>query len=51
MVYTINVRDSKGCPVTRTVALVEPTPIAVTVTPATQLLSCYGDTNGTIRQL
>jgi hypothetical protein len=30
------------------VTLVVPTLIAVTVTPATQLLSCYGDTNGTI---
>jgi hypothetical protein len=29
---------------TKTVALVVPTLIAVTVTPATQLLSCYGDT-------
>jgi hypothetical protein len=37
-VYTLNVKDSKGCRDTATVTLVNPTPISITATPATQLL-------------
>ncbi|MBE0392147.1 T9SS type B sorting domain-containing protein [Flavobacterium sp. PL002] len=47
-VYTVNVKDSKGCVATKTVTLVVPTPITVTATPSTTLLTCYGDTNASI---
>ena len=46
--YTINVKDSEGCPASVIVDLVVPTPISLTVTPATQLLLCLGDENGTV---
>ena len=44
-VYTINVKDSKGCVDTATVPLVVPTPITFTVTPSALLVSCNGDTS------
>ncbi|MDG2431867.1 T9SS type B sorting domain-containing protein [Flavobacterium sp.] len=46
--YTINVKDSKGCVDSVIVDLVVPTPISLTVTPATQLLLCLGDETGTV---
>ncbi len=46
--YTVNVKDSKGCVATTTVTLVIPTPIAVTASPNTTMLSCFGDKNATI---
>ena len=47
-VYTINVRDSGGCIVSQNVTLVIPAPIAATVTPSTNVLTCFGDTNASI---
>ncbi|MFV8357101.1 T9SS type B sorting domain-containing protein [Flavobacterium sp. XS1P32] len=48
-VYTLNVKDSKGCRDTATVTLVNPTPISITATPATQLLTCFGDKTASIQ--
>ncbi|NRT14507.1 gliding motility-associated-like protein [Flavobacterium sp. 28A] len=47
-VYTVNVKDSKGCVATETVTLVVPTPITATISLNANLLSCYGDTNGVV---
>nr|WP_314895745.1 T9SS type B sorting domain-containing protein [uncultured Flavobacterium sp.] len=46
--YTVNVRDSKGCVATTTVTLVIPTPITVTASSNTTMLSCFGDKTATI---
>lgn len=46
--YTVNVRDSKGCVATTTVTLVVPTPITVTASSNTTMLSCFGDKMATI---
>jgi len=46
--YTVNVRDAGGCIVSDNVTLVVPPPITATVTPSTNLLPCFGDTNATI---
>lgn len=46
--YTVNVRDSKGCVATTTVILVIPTPITVTASSDTTMLSCFGDKTATI---
>jgi gliding motility-associated-like protein len=46
--YTIRVKDSKGCVDQIQVTLANPTPIAATATPSTTLLSCFGDKNATI---
>ncbi|TRX07877.1 T9SS type B sorting domain-containing protein [Flavobacterium gawalongense] len=46
--YTVNVRDSKGCVATTNVTLVIPTPITVTASPNTTMLSCFGDKTATI---
>jgi len=46
--YTVRVRDSKLCSsATVDVSLVDPTPIAITVSPDVAL-SCFGDTSGVI---
>ncbi len=47
-IYTVNVRDAGGCIVSETVPLNVPPPITATVTADSPLLSCFGDTNGTI---
>ncbi|MDR7211318.1 T9SS type B sorting domain-containing protein [Flavobacterium piscis] len=47
-VYTINVRDGNGCPVSTTAALVVPTPIVITANANTPVLSCFGDKSGVI---
>ncbi|MBF4517029.1 T9SS type B sorting domain-containing protein, partial [Flavobacterium sp. ANB] len=47
--YTVNVRDSKGCPVSTTVTLAIPTPIAFTAAADATMLSCFGDKSGVIR--
>ncbi|KUJ61073.1 hypothetical protein AR687_14135, partial [Flavobacteriaceae bacterium CRH] len=47
--YTVNVRDSKGCPVSATVILANPAPITFTATADATMLSCFGDTSGVIR--
>ncbi|WP_303315151.1 T9SS type B sorting domain-containing protein [Flavivirga abyssicola] len=46
--YIVNVRDAGGCIVSDPITLNIPTPINATVTPSASLLSCFGDTNGTI---
>ncbi|MDO5980748.1 T9SS type B sorting domain-containing protein [Flavivirga spongiicola] len=46
--YTVNVRDAGGCIASDPITLTIPTPISATVTPSTNLLSCFGDTNATI---
>ncbi|WP_413999771.1 T9SS type B sorting domain-containing protein [Flavobacterium sp. W1B] len=47
-VYTINVRDSKGCVDFVNVTLVNPTPIAFTASPSATRVSCFGDTSAII---
>ncbi|MCF7568028.1 T9SS type B sorting domain-containing protein [Sabulilitoribacter arenilitoris] len=47
-IYTVNVRDAGGCIASDGVTLVIPPPITATVAVNTPLLSCFGDTNGTI---
>ncbi len=47
--YTVNVRDSKGCVDTVSRTLVNPTPITITATPATQALTCFGDKTASIQ--
>ena len=47
-VYTINVKDSKGCEASVAVPLVIPTPIAVTIGTTTPLLLCNLDKTGVI---
>lgn len=49
--YTVNVRDSKGCVDTVSRTLVNPTPIAITATPATQALTCFGDKTASIQAI
>ncbi len=46
--YTVNVRDAGGCIASDPITLTIPTPIDATVTPSTNLLACFGDTNATI---
>ncbi|GAA3604313.1 hypothetical protein GCM10022396_21940 [Flavivirga amylovorans] len=46
--YIVNVRDAGGCIEPYPITLNIPTPISATVTPSASLLSCFGDTNGTI---
>ncbi|MDD7888067.1 T9SS type B sorting domain-containing protein [Flavivirga sp. 57AJ16] len=46
--YTVNVRDAGGCIASDPITLTIPAPIDATVTPSTNLLSCFGDTNATI---
>jgi gliding motility-associated-like protein len=46
--YIVNARDIGGCIVSQPVILVIPPPITATVTPSTNALSCFGDTNATI---
>ena len=46
--YIVNVRDAGGCIVSDPITLNIPPPINATVTPSTNLLSCFGDTNATI---
>jgi len=47
-VYTVNVKDTGGCTVSETITLELPTPIDATFTPNTNLLSCFGDQDGSI---
>ncbi len=47
-VYTINVKDSKGCVKTTTVILANPTAITVTAAAITPTVSCFGDKSATI---
>ena len=47
-VYTVNVMDAGGCIDSETVTLIAPNPINATVTPSTNLLACFGDTNAII---
>ena len=46
--YVVSVRDSRGCIASDVVTLAIPIPISATVTPSTNLLSCFGDTNASI---
>ncbi|MFD1162099.1 T9SS type B sorting domain-containing protein [Hwangdonia seohaensis] len=46
--YTVNVRDAGGCIVSNSVSLVVPPPITATATANAPVLSCFGDSNGTI---
>jgi gliding motility-associated-like protein len=46
--YTVTVRDAVGCEDSETIVLVNPDPIAFTVTPSTTMLSCFGDTSAVI---
>lgn len=46
--YTVNVRDTRGCIVSTSVTLVNPTPINATVTAAPTLLSCFNDRSSVI---
>lgn len=46
--YTINVKDAGGCVVSETVVLSMPNPIEATFATNSNVLSCFGDTNGTI---
>ncbi|KFC60064.1 T9SS type B sorting domain-containing protein [Flavobacterium gilvum] len=46
--YTVSVRDSKGCEDQVQVNLVNPTPIAATIIVDKPMLACFGDTNATI---
>lgn len=47
-IYTVNVRDAGGCIASDGVTLAVPPPITATATANTPLLSCFGDSNGTI---
>jgi len=47
-VYTVNVRDSKGCIASSTQTLVIPDPITATATVNLTMLACYGDKSGII---
>ncbi|MDO5969036.1 T9SS type B sorting domain-containing protein [Flavivirga aquimarina] len=46
--YIVNVRDAGGCIASDPITLNIPIPITATVTPSTNLLSCFGDTNASI---
>ncbi|RZN83517.1 MAG: T9SS type B sorting domain-containing protein [Winogradskyella sp.] len=46
--YTVNVRDAEGCIVSENIRLDEPTPIDAIFTPNTNMLACFGDSNGSI---
>ncbi|MDA7557679.1 T9SS type B sorting domain-containing protein [Flavobacteriaceae bacterium] len=46
--YTINAKDAGGCIVSETLILSLPNPIDATITTNSNLLSCFGDTNGII---
>ncbi len=46
--YTIIVKDSKGCPVSKTATLVVPAPIVVTAAANASVLSCFGARDGII---
>jgi gliding motility-associated-like protein len=46
--YTINARDIEGCIVSEIVILEIPDPITATFAPNTNLLSCFGDQDGSI---
>ena len=46
-VYTINVKDGNDCIATTTATLVVPAPIVITTSPDV-MLTCFGDTSGTI---
>uniref|UniRef100_UPI00141DF8E3 T9SS type B sorting domain-containing protein n=1 Tax=Yeosuana marina TaxID=1565536 RepID=UPI00141DF8E3 len=46
--YVVSARDSRGCIASDVVTLAIPIPISATVTPSTNLLSCFGDTNASI---
>lgn len=46
--YAVNVRDSKGCIASANVTLVIPTPISITASSDTVMLSCFGDKTATI---
>lgn len=46
--YTVNVRDAEGCIVSENIVLEEPTPIDATFTANTNILACFGDSNGSI---
>ncbi|WP_310557869.1 T9SS type B sorting domain-containing protein [Flavobacterium sp.] len=46
--YTVNVRDIRGCIVPINMPLVNPTPIAATVTASAPTVTCFGDTNASI---
>lgn len=47
--YQYYVKDAKGCIVTNTKVLSNPTPIAITATASNPMLNCYGDKNGQIK--
>ncbi|SFC53771.1 T9SS type B sorting domain-containing protein [Flavobacterium phragmitis] len=47
-VYTVNVKDSKGCIASSTETLVIPAPITATATVNLTMLACYGDKTGVI---
>ncbi|MFD1613737.1 T9SS type B sorting domain-containing protein [Gelatiniphilus marinus] len=47
-IYNVNVRDAGGCIASYGVTLAVPPPIAVTATANVPMLSCFGDSNGTI---
>ncbi|TRX01680.1 T9SS type B sorting domain-containing protein [Flavobacterium gawalongense] len=46
--YTVNVKDAKGCIRSSNLILSVPTPITVTASPNTTMLSCFGDKTATI---
>ncbi|WP_027138071.1 T9SS type B sorting domain-containing protein [Gaetbulibacter saemankumensis] len=46
--YIVSVRDSQGCIAPTNVILVDPTPITITASADTNMLSCFGDQNATI---
>ncbi|MEO5789750.1 T9SS type B sorting domain-containing protein, partial [Gelidibacter sp.] len=47
-IYTISVKDSRGCIATKTVELTNPLPITVTASADINMLTCFGDKNATI---
>ncbi|OXA94724.1 gliding motility-associated C-terminal domain-containing protein [Flavobacterium hercynium] len=46
--YTINAKDSKGCPASKTVNLVIPDPIVINAAANATMLSCFGGRDGVI---
>ncbi|WP_051983452.1 T9SS type B sorting domain-containing protein [Cellulophaga lytica] len=46
--YTVTVTDNGGCPFTDTITLDPAIPITADITPLTQMLTCFGDSNGSV---
>lgn len=46
--YTVEVTDNGGCEVTDTIIVDPAIPITADITPLTQMLTCFGDSNGSV---